>query len=131
MDWPLLATVLQALGFLARVVRWAFLLESSFVAVGGILLGTALSPVTSSLLFRNDDDLQSAGVAFPIPWMSISLLVLATAAASLAATSWPARRAARIRPTLRWGSPTSPTGGPRPRRCRGSCRGSGQRRRRR
>jgi putative ABC transport system permease protein len=102
MDWPLLATVLAALGFPARVVRWAFLLESSFVAVGGILLGTALSLVTSSLLFCNDDDLQSAGVAFPIPWMSISLLVLATAAASLAATAWPARRAARIRPALRW-----------------------------
>ena len=51
----------------------------------------------------------------------------------LAATAWPARRAARVRPALRWGSPTSPSrpGGPRPRRCRGSCRGSGQRRRHR
>jgi putative ABC transport system permease protein len=92
--------VLRALGFPARVVRRAFLLESSFVALEGILLGTALSIVTSYLLFRNDDDLQSSGVAFPIPWMSISLLVLATAAASLAATAWPARQAARIRPAV-------------------------------
>jgi hypothetical protein len=30
------------------VVPWAFLLESSFVAVGGILLGTALSLVTTA-----------------------------------------------------------------------------------
>ena len=90
-DWPLLATVLQALGFLARVVRWAFLLESALVALEGILLGTALSLVTSSLLFCNDH-LQGAGVPFLIPWMSISLLVLATAAASLAATAWPVRR---------------------------------------
>jgi putative ABC transport system permease protein len=80
--------------------RWAFLLESSFVALEGILLGTALSLVTSSLLFCNDDDLQSSGVAFPIPWMSISLLVPATVAASLAATAWPARQAARIRPAV-------------------------------
>jgi putative ABC transport system permease protein len=92
--------VLRALGFPARVVRRAFLLESSFVACEGILLGTALSLVTSYLLFRNDDDLQGAGTPFPIPWLSISLLVAATAAASLAATAWPARQAARIDPAV-------------------------------
>ena len=92
--------VLRALGFPARVVRRAFLLESSFVALEGILLGTALSIVTSYLLFRNDDDLQGSGVPFPIPWMSISLLVAATAAASLAATAWPARQASRIEPAV-------------------------------
>jgi putative ABC transport system permease protein len=81
-------------------VRRAFLLESSFVACEGILLGTALSIVTSYLLFRNDDDLQQAGGPFPIPWMNITLLVAATAAASLAATAWPARQAARIRPAV-------------------------------
>jgi putative ABC transport system permease protein len=92
--------VLRALGFPARVVRRAFLLESSFVALEGILLGTALSLVTSYLLFRNDDDLQGTGTPFPIPWLSISLLVAATAAASLAATAWPARQAARIDPAV-------------------------------
>ncbi|HWD44491.1 MAG TPA: FtsX-like permease family protein [Actinomycetota bacterium] len=92
--------VLRALGFPARVVRRAFLLESSFVALEGILLGTALSIVTSYLLFRNDSDLQATGVPFPIPWMSIGLLVAATAAASLAATTWPAGKAARIRPAV-------------------------------
>jgi putative ABC transport system permease protein len=92
--------VLRALGFPARVVRRAFLLESSFVALEGILLGTALSLVTSYLLFRNDDDLQGAGTPFPIPWLSISLLVAVTAAASLAATAWPARQAARIDPAV-------------------------------
>jgi putative ABC transport system permease protein len=92
--------VLRALGFPARVVRRAFLLESSFVALEGILLGTALSIVTSYLLFHNDSDLSSAGVAFPVPWLRIGLLVAATAAASLAATAWPARQAARIRPAV-------------------------------
>jgi putative ABC transport system permease protein len=92
--------VLRALGFPARVVRRAFLLESGFVALEGILLGTALSIVTSYLLFRNDSDLQATGVPFPIPWMSIGLLVAATAAASLAATIWPAGKAARIRPAV-------------------------------
>jgi putative ABC transport system permease protein len=92
--------VLRALGFPARVVRRAFLIESSFVALEGILLGTALSIVTSYLLFRNDDELQAAGSTFPIPWLTISMLVAATAVASLAATAWPARQAARIRPAV-------------------------------
>jgi putative ABC transport system permease protein len=92
--------VLRALGFPARVVRRAFLIESSFVALEGILLGTGLSIVTSYLLFRNDDELQAAGGAFPIPWWAVSILVAATAAASLAATAWPARQAARIRPAV-------------------------------
>jgi len=92
--------VLRALGVPARVVRRSFLLESGFVALEGILLGTALSIVTSYLLFRNDDDLQAAGGPFPIPWLHISLLVAATAIASLAATAWPARQAARIKPAV-------------------------------
>jgi putative ABC transport system permease protein len=92
--------VLRALGFPAGVVRRAFLLESSFVALEGILLGTGLSLVTSYLLFRNDDELQAGGAGFPVPWLAIAVLVAATAAASLAATAWPARRAARIRPAV-------------------------------
>jgi putative ABC transport system permease protein len=92
--------VLRALGFPARVVRRAFLVESSFVALEGILLGTALSVVTAYLLFRNDDELQAAGGGFPVPWLAIAALVLATAVASLAATAWPARQAARIHPAV-------------------------------
>jgi putative ABC transport system permease protein len=92
--------VLRALGFPARVVRRAFLMESSFVALEGILLGTALSVVTAYLLFRNDDELQAAGGGFLVPWPAIAVLVGATAAASLAATAWPARKAARIRPAI-------------------------------
>ena len=39
-------------------------------------------------------------MAFPVPWMNIAVLVAATAAASLAATAWPARQAARIKPAV-------------------------------
>jgi len=92
--------VLRALGFPARVVRRAFLIESSFVALEGILLGTALSIVTAYLLFRNDDELRAAGGSFPVPWLAIAVLVVATAIASLAATAWPARQAARIHPAV-------------------------------
>jgi putative ABC transport system permease protein len=92
--------VLRALGFPARTVRRAFLFESGFVALEGIVLGTGLSIVTSWLQFRNDADFKAAGVPFPIPWLAIGVLVAATAAASLLATAWPARQAARIRPAV-------------------------------
>jgi len=92
--------VLRALGFPSGTVQRAFLTESSFVALEGIVLGAALSIVTSYLLFKNDDELNAAGVGFPIPWTSIAVLVLAAAVASVLATAWPARQASKIRPAV-------------------------------
>jgi putative ABC transport system permease protein len=92
--------VLRALGFQSATVQRSFLTESSFVALEGIVLGTALSVVTAYLLFKNDPDLGGANIGFPVPWTSITVLVLATAAASVLATLWPARRAAATRPAV-------------------------------
>jgi putative ABC transport system permease protein len=92
--------VLRALGFQAHTVQRAFLTESSFIALEGIVLGTVLSIVTSYLLFNNDKDLKGAGIGFPIPWANIAVLVLAAAVASVLATAWPARQAAKIRPAV-------------------------------
>ena len=92
--------VLPSLGFQAGTVQRAFLTESSFVALEGILLGSALGLVTTYLLFQNDPSFDNASTGFPIPWASIAVLVAATALASLAATAWPARKAARIRPAV-------------------------------
>ncbi len=92
--------VLRALGFPATTVQRAFLTESSFVALEGIVLGTVLSIVTSYLLFENDPSFKGTGIGFPIPWLTIALLVGAAAVASLLATFWPARQASRIRPAV-------------------------------
>ena len=92
--------VLRALGFPATTVQRAFLTESSFVALEGIVLGTALSIVTSYLLFQNDPSFQGTGVGFPIPWLTIAILVGAAAVASALATFWPARQASHIRPAV-------------------------------
>jgi putative ABC transport system permease protein len=92
--------VLRALGFQAGTVQRAFLTESSFVACEGILLGAVLGIVTTYLLFQNDPGFDNASIGFPVPWMSIAVLVVATALASLAATAWPARKASRIRPAV-------------------------------
>jgi putative ABC transport system permease protein len=92
--------VLRALGFQSGTIQRAFLTESTFVALEGIVLGAALSIVTSYLLFKNDDELNASGVGFPIPWASITVLVAAAAVASVLATVWPARQASKIRPAV-------------------------------
>jgi putative ABC transport system permease protein len=92
--------VLRALGFQSGTIQRAFLTESTFVALEGIVLGAALSIVTSYLLFKNDEELNASGVGFPIPWASIAVLVAAAALASVLATVWPARQASKIRPAV-------------------------------
>ncbi|HEY6744363.1 MAG TPA: FtsX-like permease family protein [Mycobacteriales bacterium] len=92
--------VLRALGFPASTVQRAFLTESSFVASEGIVLGAALSVLTSYLLFENDPSFAGTGIGFPIPWLSIAILIAAATVASLLATFWPAHQAARIRPAV-------------------------------
>jgi len=92
--------VLRALGFPAHTVRRAFLTESAFVATEGIVLGTTLSILTSYLLFQNDPNFSGTGIGFPVPWLAIAILVGTAGVASLLATYWPARRAARIRPAV-------------------------------
>ena len=92
--------VLRALGFQSGTIQRAFLTESTFVALEGIVLGAALSIITSYLLFKNDEELNASGVGFPIPWASIAVLVAAAALASVLATVWPARQASKIRPAV-------------------------------
>ena len=91
--------VLRALGFQSRTVQRAFLTESLFVTVEGVVLGTGLSIVTTYMLFKNYELFQRAG-GFSIPWLSITVLVVAATIASVLATVWPARQASRIRPAV-------------------------------
>jgi putative ABC transport system permease protein len=59
--------VLRALGFQAGTVQRAFLTESSFVALEGILVGAVLGVVTTYLLFQNDPSFDNASTGFPRP----------------------------------------------------------------
>jgi putative ABC transport system permease protein len=90
--------VLRALGFDPAAVRRAFLVESGFVAMEGILTGTVLAVVTTWRLAANADF--GATMVFTVPWGSLVLLVLATIVASLLATATPAQQAARIKPAI-------------------------------
>ena len=90
--------VLRSLGFPARSVRRAFVLEAGFVALEGIAIGTVLANVTAWRLIANDTF--GGDLAFTVPWGQLALLVLGTFAASLLATIAPAQQASRIRPAV-------------------------------
>ncbi|HEX2236250.1 MAG TPA: FtsX-like permease family protein [Actinomycetota bacterium] len=90
--------VLRSLGFLPRQIRRAFLLESGFVAVEGIAVGTVLALVTASQLVANGDF--GEGLSFAIPWLQLLIITGSAALASVLATAWPAQQASRIAPAV-------------------------------
>jgi putative ABC transport system permease protein len=88
---------MRAIGFQRHTVRTSFLLESSFVAVLGTLIGVVLGLLLARQLitfFAKTDQ----GLHVVIPWGQIGLIVLLAYAASLLTTYLPARQAARIYP---------------------------------
>lgn len=92
--------VLRALGVQARTVRRAFLTESTFIAMEGVVIGTVLGVLTTWLLYRNSPAFEGIEVAFPVAWTEILTTVGTAFGASLVATLVPARRAAAVQPAL-------------------------------
>ena len=90
--------VLRSLGFLAPSVRRAFLFESGFTALQGIVIGCLLALITAAQLVATGEFGESA--VFSIPWVQLLVLCGAALVASLLATAWPARQASRIPPAV-------------------------------
>ena len=90
--------VLRALGFLPSQVRRAFVLESGFVALQGILIGAVLAIVTASQLVATGEF--GEDIAFQVPWGQLAMLTGIALIASLAATAWPAQEASKIPPAV-------------------------------
>jgi putative ABC transport system permease protein len=87
---------LRALGFRKDMILKAFLLELSFVAILGILLGLVLGIALTYNLFLT---LSFFGEAeFVIPWPNLILILGLAFLASLLATLSPSRRASRLPP---------------------------------
>jgi ABC-type lipoprotein release transport system permease subunit len=79
---------------------WVFDSVLALVAAG---LSTAFfvsEPMARGQLFENDPSFSGTGIGFPLPWLTIAVLVAAAAIASLLATLWPARQASHIRPAV-------------------------------
>jgi putative ABC transport system permease protein len=90
--------VLRALGFQPKAIRRAFIIESGFVAVEGVVVGTVLAIITVWRLIGANSF--GDGLEFSVPWLSLLLLIALTLAASLLATVAPAQQASRIKPAV-------------------------------
>lgn len=90
--------VLRALGFQPAAVRRAFLIESSFVTIEGIVIGGGLSVLTTWRLLSSGAF--GEGLAFSVPWLQLGLILTLTFVTSLLATVAPAQQASRIRPAI-------------------------------
>ena len=90
--------VLRSLGFETKQVRRAFVAESSFVALEGILLGTGLALVSTWRLLTSGAF--GDGLEFSVPFGQLAVLITLAFVATLAATASPAQQASKIRPAV-------------------------------
>ena len=91
--------VLRAIGYRRRMIELSFLLESSFVALLGIIIGAALGTVLSNNAIsdiRAEEGIDT--LRFSVPWVQIVIIVIAAYLFSLLTTFLPARHASRINP---------------------------------
>ncbi|GMU78027.1 MAG: ABC transporter [Acidimicrobiia bacterium] len=91
--------VLRAIGFSRRTVASTFIVEASFVAVAGTLMGVAIAVVSSWGISRANES-WARGFEFGIAWSDIVIVVCLAVAASLVAAILPARAASDIHPAV-------------------------------
>jgi putative ABC transport system permease protein len=87
---------LRALGLRTGQVRAALLSEAGLITVQGTIIGAALGLLTTRHLLAEIGD----QLSYTVPWLALVVIVGTPIVASLAATAWPASRAAAIRPAV-------------------------------
>ena len=90
---------MRAIGFRRRAVEASFLLESSFLALTSIAVGTLLGLILAWNII--DDQRQEpswAGLTLQVPWLNLFILFVLVYLVAMLATIAPARRAARVQP---------------------------------
>jgi putative ABC transport system permease protein len=88
--------MMRALGYRRSHVQRSFLMESSFIAILGLVLGALVGLWQSYQFFVTQKALGS--VVFHVPVVELALILLGAYAATLVTTYLPARAAARIAP---------------------------------
>ena len=91
--------VMRAIGFRRGMVQAAFLLESSFIALTAIVVGTLLGLLLAYNII--DDQRQQPSwqsLEMYVPWLNLFVIFFVVYAVALLATLAPAVRASRIRP---------------------------------
>ncbi len=90
--------MLRAMGFPARTVRRAFLIEAAFIAFQGVLLGIGLGLLTAYQVLSKSSTFGDQALPFSVPWTGLAILLVLPLLAAMAATVGPAAQAAAIRP---------------------------------
>lgn len=90
--------MLRAIGFQPYMVALTFLLESSFIALTGIVVGASVGVLLGGALVGASYESIADGRIFQIPWGQIGVIVLIAYGFSLLTTILPALQAARIYP---------------------------------
>ena len=90
--------VLRAIGFQPRMVALSFLLESSFIALTGILVGSLTGALIGQTLVGAAYSTVMGEQVWVIPWPAILAIVTAAYLFSLLTTILPALQASRIYP---------------------------------
>ena len=92
--------MLRAMGFQTGLVRSAFLAEAGLIALQGTAIGAVLGLVTARQALRSSDAFGETTMIFTMPWAGLAVIATLPLLAALAATAWPAARAAAIRPAV-------------------------------
>ena len=91
--------VLRAVGFQKRMIQSVFLVESSFVALTAIVLGTALGlGISYNVIADGAEQASWAGLSLAVPWLNLGVIFVTVYAVALLTTLAPAARAARVYP---------------------------------
>jgi putative ABC transport system permease protein len=90
--------MMRAIGFQSRMVALSLVLEASFIALAGLLIGAGTGILLGQSIVSTFFTSLTPETQFTIPWVQIGLILLAAYAFSLLTTILPAYQAGRIYP---------------------------------
>ena len=88
--------IMRAIGYTRRLIALSFFLESSFIALTGIIIGVVMGTALSYNLLTDPAFTEGADVQFQVPWFQLILIVTVAYGASALMTLLPARSASRV-----------------------------------
>lgn len=91
--------VLRAIGFQPEMIRRTLLIESSFISLTAIVVGSVLGLIMSyDVITDASQQANYSNVGFEVPWLNLLVVFTVVYLAALAATLAPAIRASRVYP---------------------------------
>ena len=90
--------MLRAIGYQSNMVALSFVLEASFIAITGLIIGAVTGIVLGESIVRTFFTAFTPETTFTLPWGQIALILIGSYLAALLATIVPAYGASRVYP---------------------------------